>query len=154
MTTTTIATHTVGIEPITNDTRPHVPTTATRAVVERYDGRLVKVVATDADQLHGTLHEYAQAAAHAYGANLAGTRHDGSSDEVLRRMARLVHGPYNASLPEALHLATRNPATARQAVQRLADTLGRHPRDLPLWGVTRPRAQVAAALRIAAGATR
>lgn len=74
--------------------------------------------------------------------------------DVLAKMARLIHGPYNASLPEALHLATRDQATARHAVKQLADTLKLHPRDLPLWGVTRTRDQIAAILRIAAGGAR
>jgi hypothetical protein len=76
------------------------------------------------------------------------------ANNVLLKMARLVHGPYNASLPEALHLATREPRLAEQAVQRLADTLRLHPRDLALWDRVRPRDQVSAVLRIAAEVTR
>ena len=74
--------------------------------------------------------------------------------DVLHRVARHVSSPVNASLPEALRIVTRDQALAGQAVQQLADTLKLHPRDLPLWDVTRPRHQVAAILRIAAGVTR
>lgn len=77
-----------------------------------------------------------------------------TTSDVLFRMACLVRGPYNASLPEALRLATRNPDSAREAVQQLADTLRLHPRDLALWDRVRPRDQVAAIIRIAAGVTR
>ncbi|MGW4796136.1 hypothetical protein ACWEPC_27320 [Nonomuraea sp. NPDC004297] len=152
MTITANATHTVGVETVTPETQPYVPAQAGRAVVERYDGRLVKVVVTDADRLHSTLEDHAKGAAHIYGADYTPAAPVG---DVLLKMARLVHGPYNASLPEALHLATRDPDTTRQVVRRLADTLRRHPRDLPLWSATRPRDQVAAILRIAAqGVTR
>lgn len=161
MTTTAIAiaSHTVGIEPVTRETAPYCPPAAHRAVVERYDGRLVKVVVTDADQLHSTLDDYAKGAAHAYGANVIDTAQDQrdtialntTASDVLIKMARFVNGPYNASLPEALHLATRNPDSARKAVQRLADTLKLHPRSLAFWDVTRTRNQVADMLRLAAG---
>ncbi|MEU8362362.1 hypothetical protein AB0C27_40720 [Nonomuraea sp. NPDC048882] len=158
MTITAIASHTVGIEPITADTRLYVPTPATRAVVERYDGRLVKVIATDADaeRTASTLEEYAQAAAHAYGADYvpALTIPDMAVNEVLLKMEALIRGPYNATLPEALHLSTRNPGTARQAMRQLADTLRLHPRDLALWGATRARDEIVAVLRLAAGMPR
>lgn len=151
MTTTAIAAHTVTVEPITDDTKPHAPAGATRAVVERYDGRLVKVITTDGNHLYGsTLQQYAQAAAHAYGADYIHTTDDHHTAETLLKMARLICGPYNASLPEALHLATRDHTTARHAVQKLADTLHRHPRDLALWDRTRPRDQVARIIRLAA----
>lgn len=149
MTTTAIATHTVGVEPVTRETAPYCPATARRAVVERYDGRLVKVVATDADQLHGTLQEYAQAAAHAYGADLADPPTDDIA-KVLHRAARHVAQPVNASLPEALRTVTRDQHLASRAVDALARVLHRHPRDLPMWDVTRPRDQVADMLRLAA----
>jgi hypothetical protein len=71
--------------------------------------------------------------------------------DILDRAARHVAQPINASLPEALRTATRDPHLAEQAVQQLADTLKLHPRDLPLWDVTRPRNHVAKILRIAAG---
>jgi len=73
---------------------------------------------------------------------------------VLHRAARRVSAPMNASLPEAFRLATRDPNLSRAAVQQLAHTLGLHPRDLPLWDVTRTRTDVAAILRIAARRTR
>ncbi|TDD45403.1 hypothetical protein E1286_24100 [Nonomuraea terrae] len=73
-----------------------------------------------------------------------------AASQVLRKMADLIGGPYNASLVEALHLATRDQALAEQAVKQLATTLNRHPRDLPLWDVTRPRDLVAHILRLAA----
>lgn len=74
--------------------------------------------------------------------------------DVLRRTASHVAQPVNASLADALRTATRNPALAQQAVQRLASVLRLHPRDLPMWDVTRARSDVAAILRIAAGRTR
>ncbi|WP_049568751.1 hypothetical protein [Nonomuraea sp. SBT364] len=77
-----------------------------------------------------------------------------TASDVLSKVEKYVRGPYNASLTEALHLATRNPDTARKAVQKLADTLRLHPRDLPLWDVTRSRSDVAAVLRLAARRTR
>jgi hypothetical protein len=73
---------------------------------------------------------------------------------TLHRVARRVSAPMNASLPEALRLATRDPQLARAAVEQLAATLSLHPRDLPLWDVTRTRTDVAAILRIAARRTR
>ncbi|MEV0382847.1 hypothetical protein [Nonomuraea sp. NPDC050643] len=78
----------------------------------------------------------------------------GVVDGILLKMARLVRGPYNASLAEALHLATRNQATARQAMRQLADTLRLQPRDLPLWGAARTRDEIVAMLLLAAGVTR
>lgn len=83
-----------------------------------------------------------------------GLRSEATASDVLYRMARLVDGPHNASLSEALHTATRNPSLADQAINRLARTLGLRPRDLPLWAAGRNRKQISAALNRAAGATR
>lgn len=74
----------------------------------------------------------------------------GGASDVLFRAARHIDAPFNASLPEAIRMATRNPALAQQAAQRLADKLRLHPRDLPMWDVTRPRVQVAVVVRFAA----
>lgn len=69
---------------------------------------------------------------------------------VLRAAERHVRGPVNASLRDALLTVTRDRDLARAAVEALANWIGRHPRDLPLWDATRSRARVARALRAAA----
>jgi hypothetical protein len=69
---------------------------------------------------------------------------------VLRQAARHVAQPVNASLPEALRIVTRDETLAGQAAEMLARTLRLHPRDLPLWDVTRSRSDVADMLTVAA----
>jgi hypothetical protein len=68
--------HTVGVEPITADLRRAAlpPAAATVAVVERMDGDLVKLCATDGELPGGILAKVAAGAAMAYGARLVPPR--------------------------------------------------------------------------------
>ncbi|GAA2308661.1 hypothetical protein GCM10010149_68470 [Nonomuraea roseoviolacea subsp. roseoviolacea] len=58
----------------------------------------------------------------------------------------------NASLAEALRLATRDLDLdlAGHAIKALVETLRLHPRDLPLWDLSRTRSQVTTLLELAA----
>lgn len=64
--------HTVTIEPVTGEVRLHAPVGARYAVVERFEGRLVKVCTTTTSRDAGTLEVSARSFASVYGATYMG----------------------------------------------------------------------------------
>lgn len=131
--------HTVGVEPITPALRRTTlpPAAARLAVVERVDGAVVKVCATDVELPAGIrLAEAAAGAAMAYGARLVSPRYP------LTRT--IVVEPVTAGLYPLLTDRERQTADLHQTYA----VVGRQPGDLPtVLGVGRDRARLDRAAR-------
>lgn len=130
--------HTVGVEPITPALRRTTlpPAAARLAVVERVDGAVVKVCATDVEMPAGILAEVAAGAAMAYGARLVPPRYP------LTRT--IVVEPVTAGLYPLLTDRERKAADLDQTYA----VVGRQPGDLPtVLGVGRDRNRLDRAAR-------